>query len=588
MRQRASHALPVTVGVLLFAAALAVLRAELRAVAGPTWSADVSAAPVPRLARGAGADRAELRRAHRLRPARVRVRRHGAARRAHRRRGAPRLRHLATASASRCSRAPRCAIASIRAGASRPTSCRASSSATRSRSGWAARARRRQPGGESAAERRQLPAHGARRSPDGCCCSRRARPYVAATVVRRDAGRVSRFDAPLPPPALAGQHCWSRPSTGSSPARCSTCCCRRARSPFLPFLGAFLVAILLGLASHVPGGVGVFEGLMVLLLAPWLPSAQLLPALVVYRAVYYLLPFAVALVVLVARRGAPAARAPGARRRVARPLTEQVTPRAAGGRSRSCPAACCSSRGPRRPRRAARPGQPRAAARRHRGLALRRQRRRRRPPGAVAGPGAPARCRLLPVVAPHRRRHGGVAAEGVRLRRGGAAAAGAAGAAPRPSGLRPAGRLLRRRASRRRGWRRWRGALARRSGSGCSPSSTSTTPASCGGSSSCTARRRASSAPRSARRWWCCSSASARLMRPRAPRGGDAHRRRARRGRRASIAAQPTHRAESRLPARQGAALQRGRDGVPDVRRAGPHVGGAGRSRRAPPLPCRR
>ena len=96
---------------------------------------------------------------------------------------------------------------------------------------------------------------------------------------------------------------------------------------FLQFLGAFLVAILLGMASHVPGGVGVFEGLMVLLLKPYLTSGQLLPALVVYRAVYYLLPLAVALVVLVAdevrQRRAHAARVGAALGR----LTEQLTPR---------------------------------------------------------------------------------------------------------------------------------------------------------------------------------------------------------------------------------------------------------------------
>ena len=40
-------------------------------------------------------------------------------------------------------------------------------------------------------------------------------------------------------------------------------------APFLAVLGAFLAAQLLGLASHVPGGVGVFEGLMVLLLRPF-------------------------------------------------------------------------------------------------------------------------------------------------------------------------------------------------------------------------------------------------------------------------------------------------------------------------------
>ena len=71
------------------------------------------------------------------------------------------------------------------------------------------------------------------------------------------------------------------------------------RAPFLAVLGAFLAAQLLGLASHVPGGVGVFEGLMVLLLKPFLPSAELVSSLVVYRVIYYLVPLAIALVVLV-------------------------------------------------------------------------------------------------------------------------------------------------------------------------------------------------------------------------------------------------------------------------------------------------
>ena len=44
--------------------------------------------------------------------------------------------------------------------------------------------------------------------------------------------------------------------------------------PFLAFLGAFLAAILIGMASHVPGGLGVFEGLMVVLLKPYLHRAR--------------------------------------------------------------------------------------------------------------------------------------------------------------------------------------------------------------------------------------------------------------------------------------------------------------------------
>ncbi len=63
---------------------------------------------------------------------------------------------------------------------------------------------------------------------------------------------------------------------------------------FVAFVGAFLIATLVGMASHLPGGVGVFDGLMVALLAPDLTSAEVIPALIVYRAVYYLIPLAVA------------------------------------------------------------------------------------------------------------------------------------------------------------------------------------------------------------------------------------------------------------------------------------------------------
>ncbi|GJG86662.1 hypothetical protein tb265_18430 [Gemmatimonadetes bacterium T265] len=64
--------------------------------------------------------------------------------------------------------------------------------------------------------------------------------------------------------------------------------------PFLPFLGAFLLAQFAGVLSHVPGGLGVFESLLVLLLGRYVPGATVLGALFAYRAVYYLLPFATA------------------------------------------------------------------------------------------------------------------------------------------------------------------------------------------------------------------------------------------------------------------------------------------------------
>ena len=72
------------------------------------------------------------------------------------------------------------------------------------------------------------------------------------------------------------------------------------RVGFLPFLGAFLLAQFAGQISHVPGGLGVFETLMVLLLRPYLPAAETVGALVAFRAIYYLVPFGLSLVALAA------------------------------------------------------------------------------------------------------------------------------------------------------------------------------------------------------------------------------------------------------------------------------------------------
>ncbi|MFO1424642.1 MAG: bifunctional lysylphosphatidylglycerol flippase/synthetase MprF [Candidatus Competibacteraceae bacterium] len=71
-----------------------------------------------------------------------------------------------------------------------------------------------------------------------------------------------------------------------------------ARIDFGQVLGVFLVAQFAGLISHVPGGLGVFESLVVLLLKNHLPTAHLLGTLLAYRLIYYLLPLALAAIAL--------------------------------------------------------------------------------------------------------------------------------------------------------------------------------------------------------------------------------------------------------------------------------------------------
>jgi phosphatidylglycerol lysyltransferase len=64
------------------------------------------------------------------------------------------------------------------------------------------------------------------------------------------------------------------------------------------FLEIFLLAQLAGLVSQVPGGLGVFETVILLLLPSDIAAPQVLGALVVYRGIYYLLPLMAAVVVL--------------------------------------------------------------------------------------------------------------------------------------------------------------------------------------------------------------------------------------------------------------------------------------------------
>lgn len=59
------------------------------------------------------------------------------------------------------------------------------------------------------------------------------------------------------------------------------------------FFGSYLLAQIAGVLSNVPGGLGVFETVLILLLSPPLLSAQLLGALLVYRVIYYFLPLLV-------------------------------------------------------------------------------------------------------------------------------------------------------------------------------------------------------------------------------------------------------------------------------------------------------
>ncbi|MDO9564265.1 MAG: YbhN family protein [Bradyrhizobium sp.] len=66
---------------------------------------------------------------------------------------------------------------------------------------------------------------------------------------------------------------------------------------FVSLAVVFILATLLGFASHAPGSIGVFDAAMLVAL-PQFVSEQLLATLVVFRILYFLIPFAISISIM--------------------------------------------------------------------------------------------------------------------------------------------------------------------------------------------------------------------------------------------------------------------------------------------------
>ncbi len=69
--------------------------------------------------------------------------------------------------------------------------------------------------------------------------------------------------------------------------------------PFSTFIAFYMVALALGIISHVPGGLGVFEVVILLAIGSHVPVEEVAGALLLYRIIYFLLPLALAALLLV-------------------------------------------------------------------------------------------------------------------------------------------------------------------------------------------------------------------------------------------------------------------------------------------------
>lgn len=120
--------------------------------------------------------------------------------------------------------------------------------------------------------------------------------YVVAVLRVRGTLRLRWFEAEFPGPRLtAFQYAIGLAEVLSAAAVLYVLLPEGAIAGFLPFVAVYVVAILAGLLSSVPAGLGVFESMLLLMLRD-VPAESLLGAVLAYRLVYELVPFLVGLV----------------------------------------------------------------------------------------------------------------------------------------------------------------------------------------------------------------------------------------------------------------------------------------------------
>ena len=67
---------------------------------------------------------------------------------------------------------------------------------------------------------------------------------------------------------------------------------------FLEFCSIYLLGQIAGLVSNVPGGLGVFETILLLMLSPIIPTTKIFAALLLYRLIYFFIPLLISILLL--------------------------------------------------------------------------------------------------------------------------------------------------------------------------------------------------------------------------------------------------------------------------------------------------
>lgn len=120
---------------------------------------------------------------------------------------------------------------------------------------------------------------------------------IAAAARNREI-RVLKWQVPLPPPGLALRQLLISALDLTASAAALWFLLPSDIVALPAFFAWYAMAVALGLLSHVPGGLGVFEAVILLACVGRAPPEQIIGALVLYRVVYYLLPLIAAAILL--------------------------------------------------------------------------------------------------------------------------------------------------------------------------------------------------------------------------------------------------------------------------------------------------
>lgn len=121
---------------------------------------------------------------------------------------------------------------------------------------------------------------------------------LVVTAAQHRELRIARWQVRLPPAALMLRQLLISALDLSASAAALWLLLPSGVIEFPGFLAWYAIAVALGLVSHIPGGLGVFEAVILLACTGRARPDEIIAALVLYRVIYYLLPLLLAAVLL--------------------------------------------------------------------------------------------------------------------------------------------------------------------------------------------------------------------------------------------------------------------------------------------------